>query len=76
MVLSLNPPRSVHFGKDGDTWLPFCKNESVFTYQIRFRGRYEKELEYRKKLYTGIIYSNPSKLTIGGRTRCFEILWR
>jgi len=56
--LGSEPSHSVHFGIS-EYSSAFFEKESVFTYQIKFQGRYEKEWEYRKHTYTQTDYSNP-----------------
>ena len=64
-ALGAEPSRGIHFGglptKNGDFGFctAFFEKELVFKYQIRFQGRYEKELEYREYIYVGVIYSKP-----------------
>ena len=65
--LDPKPPHGIHLGRGGLTGTLF-EYESVFRYQIKFQGRYEKEWEYRNFLYDGVIYSKPSQgRLVGGQ---------
>lgn len=64
-ALGSEPSRAIHFGglPVQGVGFGFCtaffEKESIFKYQILFQGRYTKEQEYRKFIYTDVIYSSP-----------------